>query len=49
MEGNVIHDEKEAASVIANHFQTQFNAPEAKSLPMFEGKPRSLNRLITTA
>ena len=37
------------ASLIAEHFKGQFNAPDSMPLCMFEGDPRSLNRQITGA
>ena len=41
--GNVVHDEQEAASKIADNFHQQFSAKNVTPLPMFEGPPRPLH------
>ena len=48
-DGHVVHNNLEAANIIARHFHGQFSAPDVKRLPMFEGMPRTLNRQITSA
>ena len=47
--GKMVHDEKEAASKIADHFHEKFSTKDITPLLMFEGSPRPLHRQITSA